>query len=1101
MKPDGLTLHSLKRLLTCACALAALAFAASAQPKTGSLKGNVTDEQGGLVVNATLTLRDAKGAETSAATNDEGAFEFKNIAAGVYTLRVAAPGFASFDQKIEVKAGRATAIDVQLGVTLAQESVTVEDKGVSTDSDRNADAVVLSGKDLEALPNDPEALSSALQALAGPPSGDQQGAQVKVDGFSNGQIPPKEAIREVRINQNPYAAENEYPGWGGIEIFTQPGSDKWHGSAAFGFNDESLNSRNPFAPRRAPYQQRVLNLYLSGPVVKKRASFTVYGGRFATDLNSVVNATVLDAATLLPTLFNRSFVTPQISLNGGARADLKINKQHTLVGNYSFNRSAQDLAGFGGFSLPSRAYRSENTYHTIQLTETAVLNERTINETRFQYNRSTSRQTGDNSQPALNVLDSFFGGGSQVGHSSYTQDHTELQNFTSLAFGNHFFKAGGRLRNTRVVSLSQSNFGGTYTFAGGLAPVLDASDQIVAGAGGQPQLVEISSLERYRRTLLFARRGLTASQIRALGGGATQFSVAGGEPEARVTQTDISLYAQDDWKLRPHLTVSPGLRYENQTNIDSNLNFAPRLGFAWAPTFGHKKATPPAAKSTASESPATKSAPSAAEKNATPSPSAPASNSAASSAAASSAAPSKPGAPPTSSSAPSAPSASSASSSTATQNSSAASAASSAQGAKAAPSATVAQKPPAPPAQPKTVFRGGIGIFYNRISEDLTLQARRFNGVTQQQYVVSDPSVLDLFPSVPPLALLNSFALPQTRRFVSPLLDPPYSVRMSFSVERQLPRGIKVSLSYSHSHSLRSIRTVNVNAPLAGTFDPLHPAGGVRPLGAAAGNVLEYESNGQSKNNSVSVSANGRIGKVNFWTTYTHSKTDSKDNGTSGSPFDAYDFSGEWGRAAYDIRHFFYAGGDYSAPHGFSLNFFAIANSGTPFNITTGRDTNGDTFFSERPAFATDLTKPGVVVTPYGALDPNPSPGARIIPRYFAQGPGFFTINMGLSKVYKFGHAIETKNAPPVASGNVTTDVKNPKPAPKQPVQRPYQLTFSLYASNLLNHTNRANPVGNMASPYFLRSTAVSSMFIFGPGGAGGASGNRQILLRVGIRF
>src|SRR5213595_1471498 len=75
--------------------------------------------------------------------------------------------------------------------------------------------------------------------------------QIKVDGFSNGKILPKEQIREVRINSNPYSAENEYPGWGGIEIYTQPGSDKFHGNASFNFSDESLNSRNPFALRRA----------------------------------------------------------------------------------------------------------------------------------------------------------------------------------------------------------------------------------------------------------------------------------------------------------------------------------------------------------------------------------------------------------------------------------------------------------------------------------------------------------------------------------------------------------------------------------------------------------------------------------------------------------------------------------------------------------------------------------------------------------------------------------------------------------------------------------------------------------------------------------
>ena len=85
---------------------------------------------------------------------------------------------------------------------------------------------------------------------------------------------------------------------------------------------------------------------------------------------------------------------------------------------------------------------------------------------------------------------------------------------------------------------------------------------------------------------------------------------------------------------------------------------------------------------------------------------------------------------------------------------------------------------------------------------------------------------------------------------------------------------------------------------------------------------------------------------------------------------------------------FIYGGGSYTAPGGINLNMFFIGNSGNPFNITTGRDTNGDTFFSERPAFATDLNEPGVVVTPLGAFDPTPSPGQTIIPRNFGRGPG-----------------------------------------------------------------------------------------------------------------
>jgi len=177
---------------------------------------------------------------------------------------------------------------------------------------------------------------------------------------------------------------------------------------------------------------------------------------------------------------------------------------------------------------------------------------------------------------------------------------------------------------------------------------------------------------------------------------------------------------------------------------------------------------------------------------------------------------------------------------------------------------------------------------------------------------------------------------------------------------------------------------------------------------------------------------------------------------------------------------------------------FGIASSGQPFNITTGRDTNGDTLYSERPAFATDLNEPGVVMTPFGALDPTPSPGQKIIPRNIGRAPGFVTVSLNLGKSFKFGPAIEPKAPPPGAPR--TTDAATPQAPPKPPpVQRPYAFNISINVNNLFNRTNEGVPVGNMASPYFLKSPSGSSNFFFGPGG--GSSGNRTIYLRARISF
>jgi hypothetical protein len=992
------------------------------QQTTGALKGTVTDQLGSLVVGAKVTLRSARGVSTTANTNSAGVYEFRRLDPGKYELRIDSPGFTVFEDKtVEIRAHELKTLDVQLEVALEDQQVTVDDRNISTDADNNANALVLRGRELEALPNDPQALAQALQAMAGPTDPEAGGqAQIKVDGFSNGQLPPKEAIREVRINNNPFSAENEFPGWNGIEIFTQPGADKWHGGFSFDFTDESLNSRNPFTTKRAPYQQRAYNFSLSGPVIPKRASFSFYFGRYASDANSVVNATILDPVTLKPVTVNESFVTPDVNNYGNGRFDFKINKIHTIVGRFNYNLSTQDLQGIGGYSLPTRAYKGLRTYFVMQVTETALINEKTVNETRFQFTSGRFNQSSVLDAFALNVLDSFNGGGSQVGASSNRTDRFELQNFTSWTHGNHFLKVGGRLRHVKIDSVSPGNFGGTWTFAGGRGPRLDENDQVIL-VNNQPEIIDVGSLERYRRTLAFSRAGLSPAEIRVLGGGASQFSIAGGNPEAIVKQFDVALYIQDEWKVRPNFTLSPGFRYENQNNIDSNYNFAPRIAFAWSPVFGHKQ-------------PVTNAAP-------------------------------KPAPAP---------------------------------GATAATPAPAPAAGPAPAGPPKTVFRGGLGVFYGRTSEDITLQTTRFDGENQQQFLVINPVVLDLFPAVPPIEALDAFAQPQVTRLKSDDLQTVRQLRFMFTVERSLPANVKLSLTYMHGRASRSQRLVNINAPLGGTFIPGVPNSGVRPLGADAGNVLEYQSTGHSISNTFSLNINGTVKKAQFWGGYNLNKSRSTDGGQSGSPFDAYDFSNEYARGPFSALSFMYGGGSYTTPGGINLNMFMIANSGNPFNITTGRDTNGDTYFSERPAFATDLNEPGVIVTPLGAFDPTPSPGQTIIPRNFGRGPGFVSVNMSMGKTFKFGKAIEPKTPPPGAP-KTTDATKDQKPPAKPPVQRPYSLTFSVNATNIFNRTNKGNPVGNMSSPFFLKSPSGSNNFSFGPGG--GSGGNRVINLRVRLSF
>lgn len=569
---------SVKTLVGIAVFLLIAAFA-SAQATLGILKGRVLDETAAVIPGTQITVSAGRFTR-SVASGPDGSFTIVGIPTGLYTVKAASPGMSAYiNANVQISAGGTTNLDISLKVGAEAQQVTVQDSTttqVSTDPSSNAGALVLRGEDLAALPDDPDDLAADLQALAGPAAG-PNGGQIFIDGFTGGRMPPKESIREIRINQNPFSAEYDRLGFGRIEIFTKPGSDKYRGSASFDISDSVFNSRNPFSATKAPFQSKTYSGNFSGPL-SKRASFFLDYERRDSDDNAVINATILDAA------FNRitdaeSIITPHLRQTFSPRIDYQLSTNVTLMGRYTYTNNDTPVVGPGVFALASQAYSTSGNQQSVQATETWVINAKAINETRFQYqkNRSTqaSNNTGPNAVPTINVLEAFVGGGPTVGIGYNNSTLYEFQNYTSLSQGAHTFRFGGRARISLLGTAQQSNFNGTFTFAGGYVPELGAANQPTGNT------IFVDSLEVYRRTLLHLP-----------GGGPRQFSIANGNPVAGVDQTDIGVFAQDDWRVKPNLTLSLGLRYETQTNIHDWTDFAPRIGIAWAPGATAKNSRP-----------------------------------------------------------------------------------------------------------------------------------------------------------------------------------------------------------------------------------------------------------------------------------------------------------------------------------------------------------------------------------------------------------------------------------------------------------------------------------------------------------------------------
>ncbi|MDQ3799345.1 MAG: TonB-dependent receptor, partial [Acidobacteriota bacterium] len=787
-----------------------ISSSAALAQQTGSLNGQVVDTLGAVVVGASVTAIDAAGKEKTVVTSRLGEYSITGLAPGKYTIRTAAPTFQSYENtEVVIEAGRNELV-IALVAAAIEETVEVGNEGqVTTDPDANASATVLKDKDLDALPDDPDELEAALQALAGPSSG-PNGGQFYIDGFTGGRIPPKESIREIRINQNPFSAEYERLGFGRIEILTKPGSDKWRGSAFFNFNDESLNSRNPFALNRASSQMRFFGGNVSGPIQKGKSSFFLDVSNRDVRNAALVNATVLDPASFGIVPFQQEFTVPTSRLSISPRFDYQINTNNTLVARYSFTRNSSENQGISGFSLPSRAFETSNTSHEFRLTETMIVNPKTINETRFQYEWQKREQLGDNTIPTINVSGAFTGGGAQIGQNFTSDRRWELSNYTTTSLGKnneHAVKFGIRLRGISVEDRSESGFGGTYVFNG-------------FRATGDPCDINgdsfVSSIEQYRCRVL----GRTEARYNP-----SQFVITTGDPLADISQMDVGLFVTDDWRVRPDLTLSFGLRYENQNNISDKMNLAPRFSFAWSPGAGGAR-------------------------------------------------------------------------------------------------------------QPKTVFRGGFGIFYDRFSENYSLQAERFNGTRQLQFIVPQGSEILSQPVFTANGQVqNSITAAQlsaiaprvgTIRRVSDDLQAPYTMQMALGVERQLPMRTTLGAFFIASRNLHVLRLRNVNAPVCGLTTACPEGAALQALrpDPSLGNIYQYESSGFLNARQLIVNFNSRL-NPNFTLFGNYrlgwAKGDAEGGGFFGGggvgfPAYSYDLSNEYGRSVLGVRHNVFIGGNFTLP-------------------------------------------------------------------------------------------------------------------------------------------------------------------------------------------
>ncbi len=957
----------------------------TAQAATGPivLSGLVADPDNAEIPGATVTLTPVKGLAFTVQSGADGTYTFRGVPPGIYALTITMPGFASYvRQGVRITGDNAAPINAKLAIQDQQTvvNVTANQNSVSVDQDSNASSTTLKGKDLDALSDDPDELSSELTALAGPSSG-PNGGQIYIDGFTGGQLPPKSSIREIRINQNPFSAQYDRAGFGRVEIFTKPGTDKLHAFAQINGNEKDFNTGSPFTNNAAqPGYHTIFSFGQLSGAVNKKVSFTVGGSYRQIQNNAIINppsifSTSQNAGTAcLPGQagcsifttssgngYSSSLLVPQVRWDISPRLDFALSEKNTLTVRFQYEHNNLQNQGIGGVNLASAGYNSISDETTIQASDTQVVSEKVINETRFEYQREGSQSTALSTAPTVLVQGAFTGGGSSSGSSNDTQNHIELQNYTSIALAKHFIRLGGRLRYTGETNTSTGGSNGTFSYSS----ICDYTGLAAACPNQAPPAAPVLS-------------DFTITQIP--------------HPTVTASTVDAGIYAEDDWKIKPTWTFSYGLRYETQNYIHDHADFAPRLSTA----YGLGK---------------------------------------------------------------------------------------------------------------KTVLRAGFGIFYDRFLLSNQLASIRNDGVNQQQYTVSSVnSAASTIPaSCSPTSTVGTVGTAPfgcsiagsrlTIQTLTPNLRAPYTLQTNVGVDQQLFTNATLSVNYQHIHGVHQFDSdvPNFSTATAGG-DPLQ---------------YQYQSQGLFTQDQLLMNFNIRnFHGGSFGGFYALNFATADTNSIASFASTPNNLRADYGRAGFDVRNRLFMWGSFNLPHLVTLSPFIAANSGTPYNITSGIDQYNDNIFNSRAVFVTAGTQPvtnGVVKTIAGCgTFGTPGTGGNFtqVPVNSCTGPSAFTFNLRAVKTFGFGPSTK-----PAAAQGGPGGPGGPGGGPGGRGRGPgfggggansgkkYNLALGAQIQNLFNDADLSTPVGTLTSPSVGTSTSLAG----GPFTSGSAL--RRVSFQASFNF
>jgi len=518
-----------------------------------AVTGTVTDDSGAIVPGAQVNLLAADGSIAATALADAtGMFRLEPPHPGQYVVSAGLSGFKTVTEVVHAGATVAPPITMVLGVAMSVQQVTVT-AGSSVDltsSDTNGDTAVMTSDDLKDLPVFDNDYVTAMGAFLDSGDTATAGSGLMVDGVeANRAMVSPSAVQQVQINQDPYSARYYRPGRGQIEIITRQAEQEYHGQFNFLFRDSALNAQQDFSPSQPFEQRRIYEGNVTGPVrFIPKSAFLFSFDREEEDLDAVVNATVPPTTDNPDGIDNVNVPAPTRDTEFSLRVGHQFSDTNNAYVMYAFQDSTNTNEGVGNQTLPEAGYDAQYREDDLTFHDDDVLSASSLSQASLVFERTNNPITDVQEGPKVVVNGDYTGGSAQDDQDS-SEYNLRANEMITWTHGKNLLKYGINLPHfSRRVFDDHTDEDGTYSYSPSYAP--DGTETVTA---------------------------IQAEQAADPSG----YTIKQGQTRFVYHQQEVGAFVQDQVKILPRFSITPGLRYDWQNFLPGDVkNFSPRFSFA-----------------------------------------------------------------------------------------------------------------------------------------------------------------------------------------------------------------------------------------------------------------------------------------------------------------------------------------------------------------------------------------------------------------------------------------------------------------------------------------------------------------------------------------